>query len=505
MYWPPLFPTLLAGLYLVGIDPLDGARFLNAGICGFIVFCSGLLFMKTIRNAFLLVFGFLMILFSGPLLSVCNYAWTEPLFILLAIVSFLYLAQFLRNEQWSSLVLFSCCAALACLARYIGVTVVLAGCTAILIFMRQGSFLKRLKYAVFSAGLALAPLAAWCIRNYTINSTLTGGRNPGDLPVIWNVWLCLKTIAEWFIPDILPPSLTKPAVLMNIVSGMVILLMFFRLKAANKSRPSAKYLLAAYGFIAIYLLFLFKTLALWFIPHLGPSFLKVPLLENTVFGIVIIALFFWLLAGHEARPSAKELLATYSFLIIYSLFLIVAASTAGFDPINSRLLCPVYVFLVCAALAAGDRLAALAGQKQKKYVWLVFTLLAVWFISWPCRTSLSMMSMQHNAGTVFSNRTLQQSPLLEWLRRNPLEGTIYCNAQLVIYLYTGIESYDSTNKPHDVIDAFKKSLSPSKAICLIWYTNNPEGALYTHDEIAAQLPFETVKKFPDGAVLRLRN
>ena len=115
-----------------------------------------------------------------------------------------------------------------------------------------------------------------------------------------------------------------------------------------------------------------------------------------------------------------------------------------------------------------------------------------------------MMSMQHNSGTVFSNRTLQQSPLLEWLRRNPLEGTIYCNAQLVIYLYTGIESYDSTNKPHDVIDAFKKSLSPSKAICLIWYTNNPEGALYTHDEIAAQLPFETVKKFPDGAVLRLR-
>ncbi len=503
--WPPLFPTLLAALHIIGVDPLDGARFLNAGICGLIVFCSGLLFMKIIRNAYLLVLGFLIILFSGPLLYVCNYAWTEPLLVFFTVLSVLFLAQFLRHEQWSSLVLFSCCAALACLARYIGVTIVLAGCTAILVFMKQCSFLKRLKYAAVSAGIALLPITVWCIRNYSINSTLTGGRNPGDLPIIGNALLSLKILAEWFIPDILPPSLMKPTVFMNIVSGMVILLMFFRLKTANTSRPSAKNLLAAYGFIVIYLFFLFKTLALWFIPDLVPSFLvNVPFYINTALGITIITVFFWLMAGHEAQPSEKELLATYSFLIIYILFLVIAASNAKFDVINHRLLCPVYVFLVCAVLAAGDRLAALAGQKKEKYVWVVFTLLTFWFMSWPYNISLSMMWQQHNSGTIYNNIKLQQSPLLEWLRSNPLEGTMYCNAPLVLYIHTGIASYDSTRKPHDLKE-FNKSFTPSKDIYLIWHTQNPEGALFTHDEIASQLPFETVKKFPDGAVLHLRN
>jgi hypothetical protein len=504
MAWPPLFPTLLAALNLVGFDPLDGARFLNAVICGFIVFCSGLLFIKTLQNSYLLVFGFLLVLFSSPLLYVSSHAWTEPLFIVLTVLFVLNLAQFLRNAQWSSFILFSCCAALACLERYIGVTLVLTGSAAILFFMNQCSILKRIKYAALFAGIALAPIAVWCIRNYSLNSTLTGGRNAASTPAIWNAWLCIKTFAEWFIPDILPPSLTQPVVFINLVSGIIIISIFFRLKAANVSRPSAKVLIASYSCIVIFLFFLFKNLALWIIPHHVPSFMAIPFLINAVLGVTIIALFFLLRQRHAVHTAAKELLIAYSFIVIYVSFLVYSASTVGFDNIDTRLLCPVYMFLVYAALAAGDRLAALAGVKQKKYAWAVFMLLTVWFISWPCRTSLSTMAQQYNSGTIFSNTQLKQLPLLEWLRRNPLDGTIYSNAPLLLYIQTGIEAYDSTDKPHDLIHGLKKSPPPTKAIYLIWLTKNPQGVLYTHDEIASQLSFDLVKGFPEGAVLRLR-
>jgi hypothetical protein len=371
--------------------------------------------------------------------------------------------------------------------------------------MTQCSFLKRFKYAAVSASIALGPIAVWFIRNYLINKTLTGSRNSSGLPVIWNVWRCMSTLSDWFIPNMPPSDLMKFPVLMNIVSGMVIMLMFFRLKQINTSQYSAKRLLAAYGLIAIWFVFLLKNLALHFVPHFVPPFINIPMSVNSALGITIIALFFWLRAGHTAPPFAKELLATYIYIFLYVAFLIRAASTTGFDQINTRLLCPVYVFLVYAILAAGDRLAAQVCRKQKKYVWAVFTVLAVWFIYWPCHMSLSGLAQQYTSGTIFSNKTLKQSPLLEWLRHNPLEGTIYCNVPWLLYINTGVNSYESTDKPHN-LKVFQTSFSPPKATYLIWYTKNPERPTpYTPDALLAELPLEVVKKFPDGAVLRMRH
>jgi len=49
MRWPPLFPTVLAILGLLGIEPLDGARFVNIAAFGLIIFAFGQLLWNYLR------------------------------------------------------------------------------------------------------------------------------------------------------------------------------------------------------------------------------------------------------------------------------------------------------------------------------------------------------------------------------------------------------------------------------------------------------------------------
>ena len=102
--WPPLFPTLLAGLGLVGIEPLDGARLLNAVTFGLIVLASGKLFIRCIRSKAFAVLGILSVLLSFQLLKVSVMAWSEPVFILLVLFFIMYMPSFLKSRSWSSLV-----------------------------------------------------------------------------------------------------------------------------------------------------------------------------------------------------------------------------------------------------------------------------------------------------------------------------------------------------------------------------------------------------------------
>ena len=54
----PLYPTLLSLTELLsGLDPVEGARFINAGLFGLIVYLSGLLFRRRLARSSFVVVG----------------------------------------------------------------------------------------------------------------------------------------------------------------------------------------------------------------------------------------------------------------------------------------------------------------------------------------------------------------------------------------------------------------------------------------------------------------
>jgi len=122
--WPPLFPTLLAALHVVGLEPVAGARFLNAFAFGMIVYVSGRLFLRCTTSVAFALPGVLSIILSAPLVAVSIMVWSEPVFAALAALFTLAMPGFLRTQSRTSLVSISLLAALACLRRYAGVTLI---------------------------------------------------------------------------------------------------------------------------------------------------------------------------------------------------------------------------------------------------------------------------------------------------------------------------------------------------------------------------------------------
>src|SRR4030042_1150494 len=94
-HWPPLYPSLIALLTLLGVKPLQAAAILNAISFASVVFCSGLVFAKRIKSPLLIILGAASVLISPTMLWVSAFAWTEPLFALLVILFILEMSIFL--------------------------------------------------------------------------------------------------------------------------------------------------------------------------------------------------------------------------------------------------------------------------------------------------------------------------------------------------------------------------------------------------------------------------
>jgi hypothetical protein len=125
---PPLYPLLLAAFSMISFtDPLDIANILNAVLFSLIIYFSGILFRDFLveKNQILIaLLATTFVLVSSPLIQVSSFAWSEPLFIVLVILTFIKLRTFPESGSTKSLLLVAIIVSLACLSRYIGITLI---------------------------------------------------------------------------------------------------------------------------------------------------------------------------------------------------------------------------------------------------------------------------------------------------------------------------------------------------------------------------------------------
>ena len=115
----PLYPLLLAAVGLSGLDPFEGARWLNALVFALNIFLVGTLVRRSSSNApWLAVVASVLALASMPFLTVHAAALSEPLFLLLSLLGFLFLAEHLEHGTRAHLLAAAVAIGLTFLTRY---------------------------------------------------------------------------------------------------------------------------------------------------------------------------------------------------------------------------------------------------------------------------------------------------------------------------------------------------------------------------------------------------
>jgi hypothetical protein len=218
----PLYSALLALVDLLGLDVVQGARWMNALLLMGSVFVFGWAVQSFIqRNSMnkivLPVSGAAILLTSVSMLQIHLMAWTEPLFIFTLLLGFSFLTKWLDGAPGQYLFAAGICVAAACLTRYAGIALAATGAIAILLFHPQNQLSavenngktighpvklsRRVASAALFSGVVLAPLLVWMGRNAILAGSATSREFEYHLITWQQLGQGLTTMGGWwFIP-----------------------------------------------------------------------------------------------------------------------------------------------------------------------------------------------------------------------------------------------------------------------------------------------------------------
>lgn len=463
--WPPLYPTLLALLKFFRVDYIVSVRCVSALAFGFIMYLSGLWVLKNTSRLFLAVLCSLGILLSKPLTYVFCYAWSETIFIVLLMMFFLLLPSFIKESTIKRGLLLALITAAACLTRYIGGVLFLLLVLSVLVNKKQVLW-RRAASAAFLAMVSVFPLALWLLRNRLVTGMLTGRRLPTDTPVSMlskNMNLAGNVIASWFLPG----QIVKG------VPGWIFFLVFS--------------VLVVIGFISILVRSRKRKL-------------------------------YWL-------ESPKVVLVL--FVIIFTAGVVSAASRVIIDPIDDRLLAPIYIPAVLLFWASLGNIFPLdtkpTQQKKDLYVKLIRAgivggiFIGIWFGAGSNNVfSRAERMVKYGAGGRNSVRW-HASETVTWLKSNQLSGSVFSNDCFTVFFFTrhtckmspalptrrGCTSAELRQESERQVAEFKEALQAKDGAYLVWFLPNRRDYLYDVEQLQGFCRMRIVQQFRDGAIIAL--
>jgi hypothetical protein len=188
--FPPLFSMLLSMFGIAGIDPLDGASILNTLLFALNIYLAGLLAYRVTQTPQAGFIAAALTLTAPAILTSHTMVWSEALFLFLVLATAFAAASYLEEPSYRFLLLMLPAALLAPLARYAGVTVILA---AIFAIARRNA-----RHAAVFAFAASLGIGAWLGRNYSLAADLANRTIMFHPPTAEQLGLASQTMLEWF-------------------------------------------------------------------------------------------------------------------------------------------------------------------------------------------------------------------------------------------------------------------------------------------------------------------
>lgn len=200
VYWPPLYPLLLAGLSAAGsLDVFLAGWYLNVVLMALNVALAGALLWRAFRDRpVYAIAGTLFVLSSESALRIHANVSSDPLYIAFSLAFLLAGGRYLETRSPASLWFMAACAALAMLQRWLGASLLALG--GLLVLVARWRDWGRMARDGLSLSLALLPVAAWVWgHNLARYNTFWGNDAPLLDPWV-NLELSLTKMLHWFLP-----------------------------------------------------------------------------------------------------------------------------------------------------------------------------------------------------------------------------------------------------------------------------------------------------------------
>jgi len=250
--FPSFYPMFLAGvMWLTRLQPLVFAPYLNAILFALVIYLSGYIMesfsypQKWYKRALLIC-----IIFSPALLEVYSMVWSETVFILLLLLFLIAMKNYFQAWSRKALIAAAALASLASVARYAGISIILAGALFLLIDMKI-PFRQKIKDIILFSLISPSLLVINLIRNYVENGTETGLREKSlfsfykdlhDAGSVFNDWLHV------------PNSYSNVAAYTLII--IILFLSYLSVKYFLRNRRIVSYESMAAAFSLVYILFI---------------------------------------------------------------------------------------------------------------------------------------------------------------------------------------------------------------------------------------------------------
>lgn len=465
---PPLYPALLAAIGLFGVDPLDGARWLNALLFGANILLVGLVLRRCTRgSAWVSMLGAFLMLTSTDMLSVHSMAWTEPTFILFSLLGWLLLSAYIESASIPRLIAASGVVALAFLTRYPGVALVVANSMGLFFLSKRGSTRRNVDTIVLAV-LSLSPMALWGIRNlYSTGAAVD--REVAFHPLTReHLVTTLYTVVQWVMPK------------------SVLFAMADKLSAGWHAEEIVMGVLLVIGVAGCFALSLLVLRRKQWLPRLRGSWSNRP---TYLAGIPFLLI---------------------TFIVVYSVF--VVTSLLFFDaaiPLNQRILSPIYIVVLVLVLCLAHRwFGSVEGRCTLRVASLV---ICVVFAGSYLVRGVNWVVETRNDGQWLNSKEWWDSKIVERVRSLSDAVPIFTNGNDAVYFLTGkpalpipVKIDSGTRRSNDryhleMADMLER-LEQEDGVLVYFNTVDWRWYLPSEEELRQELPLRLVAEEGDGAI-----
>ena len=451
--WPPLYPMLLAAAGLGALDPYAVAGPLNAIIFGLTVFVAGRWLRHRLETRLLALWGCLAIALWSPLVLRSSYALSEPVFILLTTLALIQADKYLDEDRRSALVWAGVFTALAWLARYMGVAVVVT--VGLLLISQRGAALpKKLRRAALYSLIAAAPMAVWMVRNFLTAGTLTGENRlqaPYPLTELMND---LTKMSSMVIPGFADGGIRLAA---EYLAGLVL--------AAFAAAVVLTFIRGRRDWRAFYLFggFALASIALYFVALL---------MGATWHGV----------QGRHLMPLYIPLLLTGLFAL--DRFVVYVRSHHSLPPegawVNAR------------TIVWGGAIVSMLGV-------VLASALCLWLAYQAALTARGIVSANQGVGLGLAGARWERSEVLRRARELPAGSHVFSDSIAVVYIHTGqgkhIYPVDDWGAPR------VQAQDAGSGVYVVWIDPIPPRRDRI-DKLTELLELDLVAELSDGAIYR---
>ena len=198
VFFPVFYPTFLAVIqFITGVDPFTAGGVINSCLFATVILVTGWMLSKFITHSIIYKWLILIaIILSPALLQIYSFLWSETLFILEVMIFIMAYHHYLQKQTTFRLLMMILVAALACITRYAGITLIGTGGLMLLLDDKL-TIQRKIKHISLFCVLSISLLLANLAYNRLTAGLSTGTREPSITSLGENMYYAGTVFNDW--------------------------------------------------------------------------------------------------------------------------------------------------------------------------------------------------------------------------------------------------------------------------------------------------------------------